>query len=167
MNEPTLDESPIHLTHYLHHVGFAGVGLVFGITVFGSITIWEAFLYSIMSFIPVVDEFIYSLLHYLEVPSCRTIVNLYLGGQFAETLYYLHRKRNQFKRLILHNIPIFSGMWLVVFAALALDAPLLFYGLFALQMHLTLDVLNDYYEYQTLDKWFWPLALFSKKVINT
>lgn len=147
------------LQHYLHHFIVANIGLFFAYLIFGSITIWEVLLFLSMTYAPFIDELAYTLLNYLDDEKSRGIVTAFFAGEAMEFLKSLHEFRAYFNELILHNLPIYFALWALWYVALVFDISLLFYGLSGLLIHLMLDLINDQYEFSSLNPWLWPMKL--------
>ncbi len=145
------------LKHYFHHFLIANVCLFITYFIFGSITIWEILLFIFMTFFPLIDELLYVAQHYLDDAKSRNIVNVFLVGELSETLYYLHQKRNEFTGLLLHNLPFFLALCSFLYILIIFDQPVLFYAMAGLMVHITLDIINDQYEFGTIKKWLWPV----------
>ncbi len=145
------------LKHYFHHFLIANVCLFITYFIFGSITIWEILLFIFMTFFPLLDELFYVAMHYLDDARSRTIVNVFLVGELSEALYYLHQKRNGFTSLILHNLLFYLALCSFLYILIIFDQPVLFYALTGLMVHITLDIINDQYEFGTIKKWLWPI----------
>jgi hypothetical protein len=79
-----------------------------------------------------------------------------LVGELSEALYYLHQKRNEFKNLLLHNLPFYLALCSFLYILIIFDQPVLFYAMAGLMVHITLDIINDQYEFGTIRKWLWP-----------
>jgi len=150
-----------YLKHYLHHFLIACLGLLVTYFFFGTITIWEIFLFFFMSFIPFLDELFHTALNYLSSSTSRNIINLFLVGDFFSTLYLLHKKRLLIKCLTAHNLLFHLSVWLLWFYAYLFEEALLFYIISAIQIHLIFDILNDMYEFASIRKWLWPIFNFS------
>jgi hypothetical protein len=144
------------LKHYFHHFLIANVCLYITYFIFGSITIWEILLFVFMTFFPLLDELFYAATHYLDDAKSRNIVNIFLVGELSEALYYLHQKRNEFKNLLLHNLPFYLALCSFLYILIIFDQPVLFYAMAGLMVHITLDIINDQYEFGTIRKWLWP-----------
>ncbi len=145
------------LQHYLHHFIVANIGLYLAYLIFGSITVWEVLLFIIMTYLPVIDELSYALFNYLDDRKSRWIVTAFFAGEAMELMKSLHEFRSHFGELILHNLPIYLALWALWYVALAFDISLLFYALSGLQLHLMQDLINDQYEFSSVNPWLWPL----------
>lgn len=145
------------LKHYFHHFLIANVCLYITYFIFGSITVWEIALFIFMTFFPFLDELFHTAMNYVNDVNSRGIVNLFLVGELSEALYYLHQKRNMFYNLILHNLPFYGSLCAFLYILIIFDQPVLFYTLAGLMVHITLDIINDQYEFGTIKKWFWPI----------
>ncbi|MBI3366142.1 hypothetical protein HY041_00745 [Candidatus Roizmanbacteria bacterium] len=145
------------MRHYFHHFLIANVCLYITYLIFGSITIWEIMLFIFMTFIPLLDELFYVAMNYVNDVNSRGIVNLFLVGELSDSLYYLHKKRNMFYSLILHNMPFYLALCAFLYVLIIFDQPVLFYPMVGLIVHITLDIINDQYEFGTIRKWFWPI----------
>ncbi len=145
------------MKHYFYHFLIANVCLYITHLIFGSITIWEIALFIFMTFLPLLDELFYTTINYVNDPSSRGIVNLFLVGELTETLRLLHNKRNMFYSLILHNLPFYLSLCAFLYILIIFDQPVLFYAMAGLMVHITLDVINDQYEFGSIRKWMWPI----------
>lgn len=145
------------LQHYLIHFIIANIALLITYLIFESITIWEIFLFLFMTFFPLIDELFSAILHYLDDKESREIVNIFIAGEVVETLQNLHVKRNNFFNLTLHNIPLYLSLCTFMYILIIFDLPTLFYAMAGTITHLTLDIINDQYEFKSIRKWFWPV----------
>lgn len=145
--------------HYLHHLLISSFALFFFYYIFGSVTIWEIILYFLVTLILFIDELIYAAINYLNADDFRQIVNRFLAGEIIESFYFLHEKRTLFEKLVIHNLPSYLILWSLWYVFLIYDASLPFYALSGIQIHLLFDIVNDKYEFASIQKWLWPIYL--------
>ncbi len=143
--------------HYLYHFLVANICLYITYLIFGSITVWEVALFIFMTFFPILDELLYVTLNYVNDSDSRGIVNLFLVGELSKTLYFLHNKRIKFTNLMLHNILFYAALCSFLFIFIIFDQPVLFYVVAGLTAHISLDIINDQYEFGSIRKWLWPI----------
>lgn len=145
------------LQHYFYHFIIANIALFITYLTFGSITLWEVILFLFMTFSPLIDELTSAAVHYLDDVYCRHIVNVFIAGQVVETLHRLHDSRKRLANLILHNLPIYFLLCSFLYILIIFEASTIFYAMAGIIVHLTLDIVNDQYEYGSIKKWLWPV----------
>jgi hypothetical protein len=146
------------LQHYLYHFVIANIALFITYITFGTITIWEVLLFLFMTFSPLIDELTSASVHYLDDMISRYLVNVFLAGKVTESLHALHHERRRLANLILHNLPMYFLLCAFLYILVIFDTSVIFYAMAGIIVHLTLDIINDQYEFGTIKKWFWPIA---------
>lgn len=146
------------LQHYFYHFLIANIALFITYLTFGSITIWEVILFLFMTFFPLIDELTSAAIHYIDDIECRNDINIFLSGEVKETLHRLHTRRNKLYSLIFHNIPFYFALCSFLYILIIFDFPILFYAVAGILTHLTLDIINDQYEFKSVTKWLWPIS---------
>lgn len=149
------------LQHHLYHFVIANIALFITYVTFGTITIWEIILFIFMTFFPYIDQLTSAAVHYLDDNDSRNIINVFIAGDVKQTLHYLHTHRKQFSALIFHNIPFYFALCSLLYILVIFDYSVLFYAVCGFLTHLTLDIINDQYEYKTITEWFWPIFNFN------
>ncbi|MDO8610050.1 MAG: hypothetical protein Q7R95_05850 [bacterium] len=149
------------LQHHLYHFIIANIALFLTYVTFGTITFWEILLFFFMTFFPYIDNLTSAAIHYLDDNDCRNIINMFIAGDVKDTLHYLHTNRKKLTALIFHNLPFYLALCSLLYILIIFDFSVLFYAVAGFITHLTLDIINDQYEFTSISEWLWPILNFN------
>lgn len=159
MNKVTYFDLKTHWIHFAMHVLVGAFGCAIFAYFYGSITPVEVLLFALMTILPIIDEIMYATVHYLDNTFSRISLNYYFAGDMSQFLITLHEFRKQYEDRIIHNAFIFVSLWLVWFAAYVYAHAPIYFFISGILTHLSLDLINDQYEFGSVFSWFWPLRL--------
>lgn len=146
------------LLYYSLQAIFGTLFLFLLLTLYGSSTIWEIILYYSLILLTGVEMFIVAALSYSQKSISRSIINHFFVGDTVSTAFYLYQSRNYTNELLVHNMLTYVACWVLWYGALVFETPLLFYGISGILVHLGIDIGIEYFEHQTLIRWFWPIS---------